>query len=333
MSIATEIERIKKAKNSIKDSIKSKGVEVSEDTKIDNYSSLIDKIMIGSNLELDFSNYDNTATYSDGRNFTKYATKIPDLDLTGLTNLVGFFYGLKNLEKLSNIIFDTNLKNLNNCFSNCTKLKRIPSIDTSKVTDFSGCFYGCENLVTIPNLKFTSATNISRLFYGCKKLQYTPFINSSTITSLSSTFEECSSLTSIQNLDVPNCTDLSGTFYGCEKLIVLNEIDASNVTSVASVLTNCKRLSVFDGFKNLGKSYTYKMDNNYSYKLDLSTCTSLSHESLVSIINNLYDLNLTYSVASGEKLYRQELVLGNTNLAKLSEDEIAIATNKGWNVS
>ena len=70
-----------------------------------------------------------------------------------------------------------------------------------------------------------------------------------------------------------------------------------------------------------------------NYKLNLTNCTYLSHESLVDIINNLYDLNLTYNVENGGTLYAQRLVLGGTNLAKLTEEEIAIATSKGWNVT
>jgi hypothetical protein len=53
----------------------------------------------------------------------------------------------------------------------------------------------------------------------------------------------------------------------------------------------------------------------------------------MNVINNLYDLNLTYDVANGGTLYTQKLTLGSTNLAKLTADEIAIATSKGWTVS
>jgi hypothetical protein len=85
--------------------------------------------------------------------------------------------------------------------------------------------------------------------------------------------------------------------------------------------------------KNLGKGYTEQSNNSYSSRVDLSYSPKLTHESLMSVINNLYDLNLTYSAIGNGKLYRQELRLGSTNLAKLSAEEIAIATNKGWNVT
>jgi hypothetical protein len=86
-------------------------------------------------------------------------------------------------------------------------------------------------------------------------------------------------------------------------------------------------------FKNFGKGYERKTSNNSGYKVDFSDCNELTHESLMDVINNLYDLNLTYDVANGGTLYTQQLVIGSTNMAKLSADEIAIATNKGWSVS
>ena len=46
------------------------------------------------------------------------------------------------------------------------------------------------------------------------------------------------------------------------------------------------------------------------------------HDSLMSIINNLATVTTT-----------QTLTLGSTNLAKLSSEEKAIATNKGWTLA
>ena len=50
--------------------------------------------------------------------------------------------------------------------------------------------------------------------------------------------------------------------------------------------------------------------------------TALTHDSLMSIINNLATVTTT-----------QTLTLGSTNLAKLSSEEKAIATNKGWTLA
>lgn len=57
----------------------------------------------------------------------------------------------------------------------------------------------------------------------------------------------------------------------------------------------------------------------------LTDIAELTHDSLMNVINNLYDIK-----SKGVK--NQRLQLGNTNKAKLTAEEIAIATNKGWNV-
>ena len=89
----------------------------------------------------------------------------------------------------------------------------------------------------------------------------------------------------------------------------------------------CSSLEIVGGFENLGKAYdpTYGA-NVLSYSLDLSYSKKLTHESLMNVINNLYDI-----AAKGVKT--QKLVLGSTNLAKLTAEEIQICTERGWPVS
>ena len=116
------------------------------------------------------------------------------------------------------------------------------------------------------------------------------------------------------------------------KEIDLRDLDMSNVTNVYYMFYQSTYLESIKSFKNLGKGYVTTSENSWLYTLDLSYCKKLTYESLIDVINNLYDLNLTYNVANGGTLYRQSLKLGTTNIAKLTEEEIAIATNKGWNV-
>lgn len=58
---------------------------------------------------------------------------------------------------------------------------------------------------------------------------------------------------------------------------------------------------------------------------DIHDTTKLTHDSLMSIINALKDLS-----GSGTSLV---LTLGTTNLAKLTDSEKAIATQKGWTLA
>ena len=61
--------------------------------------------------------------------------------------------------------------------------------------------------------------------------------------------------------------------------------------------------------------------------IDISHLTQLEHSSLLVIINGLYDY-----VGAGSSGTRY-IKLGATNLAKLSDEEKAIATSKGWTIA
>ena len=122
-------------------------------------------------------------------------------------------------------------------------------------------------------------------------------------------------------------TKIEGQLYG------------DSVTNIKSAFFFLKQLTDFTGVKNLGMAYTEPTAEYGNYTLSFSNCTQLTHDSLVAIINNLYDLNIAYGVYDADgnpgegTLYQQKLVLGEANLAKLTEEEIAVATNKGWIVS
>jgi hypothetical protein len=50
------------------------------------------------------------------------------------------------------------------------------------------------------------------------------------------------------------------------------------------------------------------------------------------MFQRLYDLNLTYNVENGGTLKTQTVDLHADVIAKLTPEEIAIATDKGWTV-
>ena len=137
----------------------------------------------------------------------------------------------------------------------------------------------------------------------------------------------------------PNCTKMSNSFYYCTTPSILRytedqpAIDGSSLNNISGAFTRMSKLVDFEGIVNLGKAFTQKTTNYSYYTLDLSYSTLLSVESLRSIINNLYDLNQNATYVAAGTIYRQSLKLGATNLAKLTDEEKAIATNKGWNLS
>lgn len=102
------------------------------------------------------------------------------------------------------------------------------------------------------------------------------------------------------------------------------------------VIKNCTRLAYLwipnTIMAQIPKSAIYGCDvltnielqNGFDASCNFSNCTALTKTSMVAMFNALK--NLKGSTA-------KSITLGSTNLAKLTEDEIAIATNKNWTVS
>lgn len=116
---------------------------------------------------------------------------------------------------------------------------------------------------------------------------------------------------------------MSHIFFQCKNLTTIPQLDTSKMTDIDYAFIGCSSLVNFGGLLNIGQAYLTTASANYSkYKYDLSSCTNLTHDSLMNVINNLYDI-ATAGVQS------QQLVLGSKNIAKLTAEEIAIATEKG----
>lgn len=154
-----------------------------------------------------------------------------------------------------------------------------------------------------------------------------PNIDTSSMTSMNSMFSSCTSLISIPELNTDKVTAMNYMFYACYALTTIPQLNASNVTNTDQMFYSCSALTTLGGLLNLGQAYsTSRSTSYYYYRLDLSFCTALTHDSLMNVINGLYDIKTKGCNA-------QSLILGSTNLAKLTSEEIAIATNKGWTVS
>ncbi len=259
-------------------------------------------------------------------------TEITFSDTSKVRNFANIFQSCSKLQKINNL--DTsNASDLQYMFWGCQNLEQITQLDTGNATNLESLFYECSKLKQIPQLNTSKATNMRRMFGSCSTLQKIPQLNTSIATDLSSLFYGCSSLSEIPQLDTSNATDMSSLCSGCSKIKNIPELDVSSVKDIYRIFDGCRSLLTFGGLKNLGKAYTEQKASHSDYTLDLSQCTLLTHDSLVNTINGLYDLNLTYSTVGEGTLYKQNLKLGATNKAKLSEAEIAIATNKGWDIT
>ena len=216
--------------------------------------------------------------------------------------------------------------NMAGMFGNCENLKTIPLLDTRNVTNMAGMFSFCSNLKTIPKINTAKVTDMSTMFSVCKNLEEIPLLDTSNVTNMHEMFGNCELLRTIPELNTVSVSSMPSMFINCSSIKDIPLLEASSVTNVWQIFDGCELLENLGGLKNLGQAYSTTMTANDGwYSLVLSKCPLLTHDSLMNVINNLYDIK-----SKGVKT--QTLQLGNRNKAKLTAEEIAIATNKGWNV-
>ncbi len=252
--------------------------------------------------------------------------KIPDNMTFKSTSAAYVFWGCTNITEIP--LLDTSkITYMREMFSYCEKIKTIPLLNTSKVFSMQAMFNHCTSLVTIPLLDTSKVTEMNDMFTNCTSLITIPLLNTAKAPQMQRTFYNCTSLTSIPQLNTGNVTSFYCCFQSCKNLTDIPLLDATKASYMVQVFSDTPKLTNFGGFKDLGKAYGTTQSTNYnSYKLELNWSPNLTHDSLMNVINNLYDIKTKGCNA-------QQLVLGSTNLAKLTAEEIAIATNKGWTVS
>ena len=220
----------------------------------------------------------------------------------------------------------------------------LTDLDTSNVTNFSGFLSNTHSTfrwgrpfiyIGIGNLDTSSAINMSYMF--------TAFGNDS--------LQEQYEMLDISNWDTSNVTNMQDMFREAQLgELDMHGLDTSKVTAwgnfiqysslkkidmehcdMSGYLTRFYLPSYLENFKmgdNFGKNYlTTQSANYYNYGINCSSANNLTHDSLMSIINNIYDI-------ASAGVQPQQLILGATNLAKLDQTtEVSIATTKGWTVS
>ena len=210
-------------------------------------------------------------------------------------------------------------------------IKQIPLLDTSNVTNMYATFANLTNITTMPLIDTSNVTNMTSTFQSCSKLTNIPLLNTSNVTNMATMFDGCSNLTSIPQLDTSKVTSMNNMFASCSKLTSIPQLDASNVNNVYSMFSYCNNITELGGLENLGQGYSTTASANYSYcMLNLSSLTKLTEQSIINVLNNLYDIKT-------KGCNTQKVILGNTNLAKLTSTEglaaLKQAQDYGWTVS
>ena len=169
--------------------------------------------------------------------------------------------------------------------------------------------YRTKYTITSSSVQFSIFSNWTNLTDDelSKILHYNDTAN---CTSLSNTFQNCSTLTKIPLINTSNVTQMNSTFYGCTNLKYLPALDVGKVNSLTSLFSSANT--------NLEEIHFINIKGSFR----CSQSTKFTREALVEIIGNLVDVGAS-----------RTLTIGSTNLAKLTEDDIAVATAKGWTIA
>ena len=171
----------------------------------------------------------------------------------------------------------------------------------STATSFDGCWQYDDT---------ANVTNMKDMFRASQKLITVPLFDTSKVTDMSYMFQYCPKLITVPLFDTSKVTNMECMFENCSNLITVPLFDTSKVTNMANVVYNCPSIE---------KIHMININAN----LNISTSTKLTRDALLEIIGNLK------AQTSGTKTLR----MGSTNLAKLTDEDKAIATNKGWTLA
>lgn len=342
MAIANEIATLKTNITNAYNSINTKGGTIPTNKNTENLSSAIDSIPSGGG---DVSDYFTTPLVSGGLANPTYQysytsginaslLKIPaNISFSSYDSATAMFRGCKNLVDCSSLVTANTsiLRSMREMFQWCNSLKTVPLFDTSNVVDMSNTFMACISLTSVPLFNTSKVTTMENMFNSCSKLLEIPNFDTSNVTKMSYIFSNCSQITTIPELNTGKVTTLQSAFQNCSKLEMLPLLNCQSCTNIYTIFSSATNITTLGGFQNLGQAYKTTQSANYAYyKLDLSKQTKLTEQSLINVLNNLYDI-------ATKGCNTQGIVLGATNLSKLTSEEgqqaLTNAQTKGWTVS
>lgn len=193
------------------------------------------------------------------------------------------------------------------------------------------CNYG--NVASFERMFYKSGGNI-------EEIQFIPEKVTKKV-KVASMFGELRKLTSVNIEDVEftsveESANFMFVFCGVKKLIMPA---LPGVVTIFGMFQECYRLEYLDMSKFDFSNVTDPLDLSASYRLEhltgiknikmsckIGNSPLLTYDSIMDIINGLYDLT------EDDDYTPQSLTLHSNAYAKLSDEDIEIATNKGWNI-
>ena len=243
-------------------------------------------------------------------------------------------------KKLTTVNFPSSITQIGtNAFYNCTNLKNLDIPDNASYTLGNSVFYNSGITEECAKNIVAHATSIGdNLFQSCLSL-----VNVEVPVFANYMFNNCTNLKSAISTQAMNTTG-NEVFYGCTALERAKIADGT--TTIGScIFDGCKVLkyaylpsSITTAINNSltttsNSYYTFynctaledvQLGEDWNMSLRLNVSNNLTVDSMVAMFNSLKDL-------TGDTA--KTLTLGSTNLAKLTDEQKAIAINKNWTLA
>lgn len=296
-------------------------------------TTIIDRLNANKIKTSDGVEYDTSSTsYSH----TWDTTKDKPCSLGYKTRYIIWYFSSNNIDNYNKYVPNSSLyiiaKNINTN-RNFNTFSKLSICECIKLTNcyFSGAylfFSQNRNMQKITGVN-SNANNLTGsgtgTFASCFSLKELELQCDNTVSyNIRDTFSNCNVLKTMENLDLESMgikPSLVKSYWGFGNSAIktireinFDNIDTSNSNNWTSAFPNLFSLIEIETIGQISLS-----------GINISYCVLLNHDTLLRFLNALYD----YSSSSGT----YTLTLGNTNLAKLTAQEIQIGTDKGWTIN
>lgn len=250
-----------------------------------------------------FSRYDNIELDLSSLDFSKVTSMDYMFQYSQIKNVI--------FNSLSNPV----LTNTRRMFAFADHLASIDltNFDMSKVTLMEGMFSNASEVISIklPMSIIKVSGDSGSIFASCRSLIDLDIggLDFSNATNANFLFSSCRNLETLPMLNTSSVTSANQMFFGCTKLTTIPAYDFSQVTNLGSFVNGCTALTSI---------HCTGMKVNFN----ISASTLFTREALLEIINNCATVTTT-----------RILTMGATNLAKLTDEDKLLATNKGWTLA
>ena len=289
-----------------------KTITSTAETDVTNFATaqVVDSNLVASNIKKNVSILGVTGTLEEG------ITPSGTLDITtnGIVDVTNYEKANVNVPSsggntLKNLLDAThNSKYLFNSYTGTSVNNLIQYNDTENVTNMEFMFKDCWYLTSVPLLNTSKVTSMNQMFFSCYALTSIPSFDTSNVTNMQYMLSGVK-MTTIPLLNTSKVTNMNNMFSSCNKLITVPALDVTNVTQMSNMFKDCSSLKSI-------------LMTNIGANLNIGASTVFERSDLLVILNNLKTVTEA-----------RTLTMGATNLAKLTEEDKAIATNKGWTLA